>query len=129
MCIRDRHSIAQTATWRSSGSRLGVQSASYGNAAGGLAALAMIARRTPKRLPGDPAEELYALRFAQDDGYLSRMSVLAGDDSFVGIVRIGLFYLAAATAAVCVVDWAVRTRRINPFGGIARFFRARVDPL
>jgi hypothetical protein len=28
-----------------------------------------------------------------------------------------------------VVDWAVRTRRINPFGGIARFFRARVDPL
>lgn len=57
------------------------------------------------------------------------MSVVAGYDSFVGIVRIGLFYLAAATAAVCVVDWAVRTRRINPFGGIARFFRARVDPL
>jgi len=57
------------------------------------------------------------------------MSVLAGYDSFVGVVRIGLFYLAAATAAVCVVDWAVRTRRINPFGGIARFFRARIDPL
>lgn len=31
-------------------------------------------------------------------------------------------------AAVAVADWAVRTRRLNPFGGIARFMRARVDP-
>jgi YggT family protein len=30
--------------------------------------------------------------------------------------------------AVAVADWAVRTRRLNPFGGIARFLRARVDP-
>jgi YggT family protein len=57
------------------------------------------------------------------------MSVLAGYATFVDVVRIGLFYLAAAAAAVCAVDWAVRTRRLNPFGGVARFFRARVDPL
>jgi YggT family protein len=45
------------------------------------------------------------------------------------VVKLGLFYLAASTAVVCVVDWAVRTRRINPFSGVARFFRARIDPL
>ncbi|HEU4723439.1 MAG TPA: YggT family protein [Gemmatimonadaceae bacterium] len=31
-------------------------------------------------------------------------------------------------AAVAAADWAVRTRRLNPFGGLARFLRARVDP-
>jgi YggT family protein len=40
-----------------------------------------------------------------------------------------LFYLAIAAALVALVDWAIRTRRINPFGGIARFFRRFVDPL
>ena len=30
--------------------------------------------------------------------------------------------------AVALADWAVRTRRLNPFGGVARFMRARVDP-
>ena len=33
-----------------------------------------------------------------------------------------------ALAVVATADWAVRTRRLNPFGGIARFMRARVDP-
>ena len=31
-------------------------------------------------------------------------------------------------AGVATVDWAVRTRRINPFNGVARFMRAKVDP-
>jgi len=31
-------------------------------------------------------------------------------------------------AGVATADWAVRTRRLNPFGGVARFIRARVDP-
>jgi len=31
-------------------------------------------------------------------------------------------------AAVAVADWAVRSRRLNPFGSVARFLRARVDP-
>ena len=30
--------------------------------------------------------------------------------------------------AIALADWAVRTRRLNPFGGIARFMRTRVDP-
>jgi YggT family protein len=33
-----------------------------------------------------------------------------------------------ALGAVAAADWAVRTRRLNPFGGVARFLRARVDP-
>ena len=31
-------------------------------------------------------------------------------------------------ALIATADWAVRTRRINPFGGVARFLRANVDP-
>ncbi|HET9010882.1 MAG TPA: YggT family protein [Gemmatimonadaceae bacterium] len=31
-------------------------------------------------------------------------------------------------AGVAAMDWAVRTRRINPFNGVARFMRARVEP-
>jgi YggT family protein len=30
--------------------------------------------------------------------------------------------------AVAAADWAARTRRLNPFGGVARFMRAQVDP-
>jgi YggT family protein len=30
--------------------------------------------------------------------------------------------------AVAAADWAVRTRRLNPFGGVARFMRGQVDP-
>ena len=39
--------------------------------------------------------------------------------------------LLAGGIVVCVIaalDWAVRTRRINPFNGIARLMRNRVDP-
>jgi YggT family protein len=57
------------------------------------------------------------------------MSALASYAQFVGIARIVLFYGALVVAVVCGVDWAVRTRRINPFSRTARFFRARVDPM
>jgi YggT family protein len=40
-----------------------------------------------------------------------------------------LLYLAVAAAAICVFDWAVRTRRISPFNRAARFFRGRIEPL
>lgn len=57
------------------------------------------------------------------------MSVLGGYAQFVGLVRVVLLYGGVAMAAVSAVDWAVRTRRINPFSRVARFFRGRVDPL
>jgi YggT family protein len=44
-------------------------------------------------------------------------------------LRFVLFAVAVAAAVVAAIDWAVRTRRINPFGGVARFFRRTVDPL
>ena len=40
-----------------------------------------------------------------------------------------LFIAAVVLAVVALIDWMVRTRRINPFNPIARFFRRAVDPL
>lgn len=44
-------------------------------------------------------------------------------------LSLGLFAIGAALAVVCFVDWLVRTRRLNPFGKVARFFRESVEPL
>jgi YggT family protein len=57
------------------------------------------------------------------------MNVLGGYAQFVGVMRLVLFYGGVVLAAVCAIDWAVRTRRINPFNRVARFFRGNVDPL
>ena len=43
---------------------------------------------------------------------------------FRSVVLVG----GVALAIIATADWAVRTRRINPFNGVARFMRARVDP-
>ena len=43
-------------------------------------------------------------------------------------VRLALLALGALFAVGAALDWAARTRRLNPFGGIARFMRTRVDP-
>jgi len=57
------------------------------------------------------------------------MSALASYATFISGVRTALLLIGAVVAIVCVVDWAVRTRRINPFSRVARFFRGSVDPL
>lgn len=44
-------------------------------------------------------------------------------------LSLGLFAVGAALAVICFVDWLVRTRRLNPFGKVARFFRESVEPL
>lgn len=44
-------------------------------------------------------------------------------------LKVVLLWGAILLTAVAVLDWMVRTRRISPFGPIARFFRQRVDPL
>src|SRR3982751_1895839 len=48
--------------------------------------------------------------------------------TLTGILRSVFFVGGVALAVVAAADWAVRTRRLNPFGGVARFVRARVDP-
>jgi YggT family protein len=57
------------------------------------------------------------------------MSLLASYAYFVLGVRSVLLYAGVLLVAICAVDWAVRTRRINAFSGTARFFRGRIDPL
>lgn len=48
---------------------------------------------------------------------------------FREVLRIALLSAALVMAAIAVVDWLVRTRRVNAFSPIARFFRQRIDPL
>lgn len=54
---------------------------------------------------------------------------LPGYASFVDIVGRVVFALAAIAAIIALLDWLVRTRKVNPFGPIARFCRRYVDPL
>jgi len=43
-------------------------------------------------------------------------------------IRLALLVVGMVLAVVAALDWATRTRRLNPFSGIARFMRAKVDP-
>jgi YggT family protein len=43
-------------------------------------------------------------------------------------VRVATLFVVAVFAVICVVDWAVRTRRINAFNPVARYFRSTIDP-
>ena len=47
----------------------------------------------------------------------------------IHLLGYALFVVAVALAVIALVDWLVRTRRINPFNPVARFFRRAVDPL
>ena len=53
----------------------------------------------------------------------------SGYAAIVAGVKVVLLAVGALVALACVLDWAVRTRRISPFSRTARFIRARVDPL
>lgn len=57
------------------------------------------------------------------------MSVLATYVTVVAGIRVALFYAGILVTLICAFDWAVRTRRINPFNRVARFFRGSIDPL
>lgn len=58
------------------------------------------------------------------------MDALVTDfDLIVQGLRVALFVAAVVLGVVALVDWLVRTRRISPFSGLARFFRRTVDPL
>jgi YggT family protein len=56
-------------------------------------------------------------------------SFLAATDAGVQILKTVLLWIAVVFAAICALDWAVRTRKISPFNAIARFCRSTVDPL
>jgi YggT family protein len=50
-------------------------------------------------------------------------------DVLLSVLRVAVFVLGATALVVFTIDWLVRTRRLNPFGAVARFFRRVVDPL
>lgn len=56
-------------------------------------------------------------------------SFLSATDVGVQILKTVLLWIAVVFAAICGLDWAVRTRKISPFNAIARFCRSTVDPL
>ncbi len=53
---------------------------------------------------------------------LSLLAVLAQ------ALRSALLVGGIGVVALAAIDWAVRTRRLSPFSGIARFTRTRIDP-
>ena len=55
-------------------------------------------------------------------------TAMAGADVAIQLLRTVLLSVAAVFGAVCVLDWAVRTRKISPFNAVARFCRSTVDP-
>ncbi len=46
----------------------------------------------------------------------------------IQILRTALLSIAVVFGAICVLDWAVRARKINPFNAVARFCRSTIDP-
>lgn len=57
------------------------------------------------------------------------MNDLAGGASVVmQALRTIILIAAVVIGVICIMDWAVRTRKINPFNAVARFFRSSVDP-
>jgi YggT family protein len=56
-------------------------------------------------------------------------SFLSATDAGVQILKTVLLWIALVFAAICALDWAVRTRKISPFNAIARFCRSTVDPM
>jgi YggT family protein len=50
-------------------------------------------------------------------------------DQVIRGVRFIVLVMAAVFAIFCVIDWLVRTRRVNLFGSLARFSRSKIDPV
>lgn len=55
--------------------------------------------------------------------------VLAALDMTMGVLRVAFLAVAGVLTLVFLLDWLVRTRRINPFSRVARFARSTIDPL
>ena len=56
-------------------------------------------------------------------------SFVTGADVAMQVLRTVFLSGAVVVAVICMVDWAVRTRKISPFNAVARYFRSTVDPL
>jgi YggT family protein len=50
-------------------------------------------------------------------------------DATYSILRVAFLVLAIVFGVLCIVDWLVRTRRVNPMGSVGRFARRTIDPI
>jgi YggT family protein len=50
-------------------------------------------------------------------------------DQIIQGIRFIVLAMAVVFAVFCLIDWLVRTRRVNLFGGLARFARSKIDPV
>jgi YggT family protein len=50
-------------------------------------------------------------------------------DQVIAVLKVAFFWLAVVAAVLFALDWAVRTRRIDPSSGLARFLRKYIDPM
>jgi YggT family protein len=50
-------------------------------------------------------------------------------DQVIRGVRFVVLVMAVVFAVFCLIDWLVRTRRVNVFGALARFCRSKIDPV
>jgi YggT family protein len=50
-------------------------------------------------------------------------------DQVIRGVRFIVLVMAVVFAVFCLIDWLVRTRRVNVFGALARFCRSKIDPV
>jgi YggT family protein len=53
---------------------------------------------------------------------------MSAADAVILVLRAALLSIALVFGAICVLDWAVRTRKLSPFNAVARFCRSTVDP-
>ena len=56
------------------------------------------------------------------------LTLIGAVATLTAFLRTAFLVGGVVLGAVAAADWAVRTRRLNPFGSVARFLRARVDP-
>lgn len=56
-------------------------------------------------------------------------TLLAVLDAILRLLRPALLVVAVLVAAIALLDWLVRTRRVSPFSAPARFARRTIDPL
>lgn len=56
-------------------------------------------------------------------------SLASGAGVVMQALRTVILFAAVAIGVICIIDWAVRTRKISPFNAVARFFRSSIDPL
>lgn len=65
----------------------------------------------------------------REEGAPLMRALIALLDILLDVVRSGSAALLAIGAVLAALAWAVRARKVNPFGGLARFTRRAVEPI